>query len=98
MIESNTFDKDVVIGMKNAAAVMKQQNKEMNVDDIADLKDELDDMMAENNERQDYFAQIANDGNEELLGELDDLEALALEDEMNQMNIGAQKAIIKPAA
>ena len=89
MLEANTFDKDVVTGMKNAAALMKQQNKEMNLDDMHDLKDDLDDMMAENNERQDYFAQIAEDGNDEILDELNDLEALALEDEMNQMNLGA---------
>ena len=67
MLESNTFDKDVVTGMKNAAALMKQQNKEMNLDDMHDLKDELDDMMAENNERQDYFAKIANETGDDML-------------------------------
>ena len=94
MIESGAFDKDVILGMKDGANLMKQMNKEMNVDDIADLKDEMDDMMAEQNERQDYFAQIAQDGNDELLGELDELEALAAEDEMNQLNLGPQAAII----
>ena len=47
MIESSAFDKDVVISMKGGAELMKQMNREQNVDDIADLKDELDDMMAE---------------------------------------------------
>ena len=47
MIESGAFDKDVISGMKDGANLMKQMNKEMNVDDIADLKDDLDDMMAE---------------------------------------------------
>ena len=47
MIESSAFDKDVIVGMKDGASLMKQMNKEMNVDDIADLKDEMDDMMAE---------------------------------------------------
>ena len=52
MLESKTFDKDVVTGMKNAAALMKQQNKEMNLDDMHDLNDELIDTIEEINERQ----------------------------------------------
>ena len=58
-------------------------NKQMNVDDIADLKDELADQMAEIEERQEFFADAAKEGEDDLLNELDELEALAMEDEMN---------------
>ena len=47
MIESSTFDKGVISGISEGAKLMKQLNKEMNVDDIADLREEMDDMMAE---------------------------------------------------
>ena len=50
-IESTHFDVDVISGMKQGAKAMEQMNKEMNVDDIADLKDELADQMAEVDER-----------------------------------------------
>ena len=57
-------------------------NKQMNVDDIADLKEELEDQMAEIQERQEFFANAAEEDKEDLLGELDELEALAMEEEM----------------
>ena len=55
----------------------------MDVDDIAELKDELADQMAEIEERQEFFADAAREGEDELLEQLDELEALAMEDEMN---------------
>ena len=82
MIESANFDIGVVNGIKGGKDVIASLNKQMNVDDIANLKDELDDMMQENAERQDYFAGVAQEGQDELMGELDELEALAAEDEM----------------
>ena len=64
---------------------MDQMNKQMNVDDIADLKDELADQMAEIEERQEFFAEAAQEDKEGLMEELDELEALAMEDEMNEV-------------
>ena len=62
-------------------------NKQMNVDDIADLKEELEDQMAEIQERQEFFANAAEEDKEDLMGELDELEALAMEEEMEQVPI-----------
>ena len=59
----------------------------MNVDDIADLKEELEDQMAEIQERQEFFANAAEEDKEDLMGELDELEALAMEEEMEQVPI-----------
>ena len=70
----------------------------MNVDDIAELKDELDDLMADNAERQDFFANVAKEGEDELLGELDELEALVLEKEMNGMDLETNNVPIKKSA
>ena len=73
--------------MKEGATAMEQMNKQMNVDDIADLKEELEDQMAEIQERQEFFANAAEEDKEDLMGELDELEALAMEEEMENVQI-----------
>ena len=55
----------------------------------------MEEMMAENKERQDFFANIAQEGNDELLGELDDWEAEAAEKELEDMNLNPQPINIK---
>ena len=95
MIESANFDIGVVNSIKTGKDAIGQLNKQMNVDDIADLKDELDDMMAENTERQEYFAGVAQEGQDELLGELDELEAELAADDLNKMDI-LDAPIIQP--
>ena len=47
-------------------------------------------------ERQQFFAEAAAEGNDELLGELDELEALAMEDELNAMDTGIGTGVIQP--
>ena len=89
MIESANFDIGVVNSIKNGKDAIQGLNKQMNVDDIAELKDDLDDMMAENEERQDYFAGIAQEGQDDLIGELDDLEAEMAMGDLDAMDIGA---------
>ena len=97
MIESANFDIGVVNSIKNGKDAIGALNKQMNVDDIAELKDELDDMMAENSERQDYFANIAKEGEDELLGELDDLEAELAAAELQEMDVVPSSKIKAPA-
>ena len=62
-------------------------NKKLDIDEIADLKDELADMQAENEERQNFFAEAANADQDELMDELDALEAENIEEEMEKMDI-----------
>jgi len=89
MIESTHFDKDVIVGMKEGKNAMDQMNKEIDIDDIADLQDDLADQQAQIEERQNFFAEVADEGKEDLLAELDELEALAVEDELDDMQINA---------
>ena len=49
-------------------------------------------------ERQQFFAEAAQDGQDELLGELDELEALAMEEELNQMSAGVGVGAISAPA
>ena len=43
MIESTTFDVDVINGMKEGASTMAQMNKQLDVDQLEELKDDLAD-------------------------------------------------------
>ncbi len=51
MIETTHFDIGVVNSIKVGKSAIESLNKQMNVDDITELKEELDDLMADNNER-----------------------------------------------
>ena len=97
-IESANFDVGVVNAMRTGKDAIKAANKQINVDDIADLNDELQDIMAENAERQDFFKGIAEDGKDDLLKELEDWEAEATEKELMDMDLKSQPIINKPAA
>jgi len=43
MIESTNFDAGVITSIKAGKDAMKEMNKNMNIDDIQDLKDDLED-------------------------------------------------------
>ena len=87
MIEGANNDQSVVNAMKQGAGAIKELNKQADVDDIAELQDELADMKADADERGEFFANMAQEGNDELLDELNELEADAVEEEMGNMNI-----------
>lgn len=72
-------------------------NKQVNVDQFDELKDKLDEQMADVKERQDFFIQQANEEeNDELLDELEELEADMAAEELDKLEIG--HAIINPEA
>ena len=48
-------------------------------------------MMAENAEKQDYWGNFAKEGQDDLLAELDELEAESAEQELQAMDLGPQK-------
>ena len=60
----------------------------MDVADLDELKDQIEDNMAEINERQEFFADIANEDADDLLDELNELEADAAAAELEGMDIG----------
>ena len=97
MIESSNFDVGVVNSIKAGKDAIENMNKQMNVDDIADLKDEMEDLQAEINERQEFFAEVAQEGQDELLDELDALEADALAGELEGLDAIGTGAIKAPA-
>ncbi len=58
--------------MRNGKDAIKAANELINVNDIADLKEELDDILAEYRESQNFFANVATVANDDLLAELED--------------------------
>ena len=44
MVQSSTYDSSVMSGMKACTESLESMNKQMNVDNIADLQDDLEDL------------------------------------------------------
>ena len=66
----------------------------INVDDLADLQDDMAEVEANRQEIADMFTAVAEEGKDELLDELNDLEAEALEDELGaEMDLGPMASI-----
>ena len=96
MIESANFDIGVVNSIKAGKDAIGTLNKQMDIDKIAELKDEMDDMIMEQEERELWFADIAKDGSDELLGELEELEAEAAAQELAGMDLKPIPVSLKP--
>ena len=102
-IQSTRADVDVVNTLKVGNTAIGNMNAKMDVDSIADLQDDMAEQMQEVQERQDLFAGVAEEGKDDLLDELNELEADALAGEMDdilvpQAPIAGQNPIAQPAA
>ena len=101
-IQSTRADVDVVNTLKVANSAIGGMNKQMDVDSIADLQDEMAEQMQEVNERQELFAGVAEEGKDDLLDELNEMEADAIEQEFNidpvAQNVIHSNPVLQPAA
>ena len=61
----------------------------MDVDTIQDLQDDMAENMDEIQARQELFAGAAEEGKDDLLAELDEMEADALAGELEDMEVGS---------
>ena len=73
---------DTIISAKKA---IEELNKEANIGDIEDVITDLEEMRGINLEKQEYFAVLANENKEDLLAELDELEADALANKLEDL-------------
>jgi len=76
--ESLKDNAEMVSAMKDTAATIKQQYKEINIDQVEDLQDEMRDLMEDANEINDVLGEawgVDDIDENELLDELDGLEA-----------------------
>ena len=84
-VESSAMNAVYVDTMKNNAQQMQEASKTLNMDDVADTMDDLQDEMQKGNDIQDMLSQqVGGDDidEDELMGELDELEADIMEEEM----------------
>ena len=87
MIESANFDAGVVKTIITGKDALKQINKGFDIEDFAAVKDELDEILEEHDERQKYFADIALEDNDDLQQELDELEKDLYKDDINKLDV-----------
>ena len=87
MIESANFDVGVVSSIVKGRDALKTLHKDANVEDIAELKDDLDDMMAEHEERTNLWADFAKEDTEGLADELDALEMEMAEADLKKLDL-----------
>merc|ERR1712113_420377 len=76
---------DMVTAMKGAATQLKQQFKEINIDEVEDLQDEMQDLMEDANEINDILGEawgMDDFDEDDLLGELD-----GLDDELDDLDM-----------
>ena len=78
MIESTHFDVGVVNSMQNAGKQIEKMNEQLDVEDVAEIYDQIQEQQDMVNERQDFFIEQADADKDDLLGELDELEADAI--------------------
>ena len=86
-IQSTSADVDVINGLRAGNEAIKGMNKQMDVDSIADLQDEMAEQMQEVQERQELFAGVAEEGKDDLLAELDEMEAEAVAGDFEDMMV-----------
>ena len=86
-IQSTSADVDVINGLRAGNEAIKGMNKQRDVDSIADLQDEMAEQMQEVQERQELFAGVAEEGKDDLLAELDEMEAEAIAGDFDDMMV-----------
>ena len=93
MIQSANFDAGVINSLASGNKAINQLNKQMDVADLDELKDQIEDNMAEINERQEFFADVANEDADDLMDELNELEADAAAKELEAMDLDSVQPI-----
>jgi hypothetical protein len=83
-------DLDVFNVLDAASATQEQLGKQLDIDKMTDIQDRIMDQKADMEERADFFIQAGKtEDDEELLDELNEMEANALAAEMEDVEIGA---------
>ena len=96
-IQSTHADVDVVNSLRAGNQAITNMNANMDVDSIADLQDEMAENMQEIQERNELFSNAAEEGKDDLLAELDEMEAEAIEADFDINPVSAMP-IAAPAA
>ena len=89
MIEQSLGDASVFSALSDASKATEQLNKQLDIDKLEDIKEKLDDQRADMEEKTEFFVQAANiEDQDDLLAELDELEAEQAAEELESIEIG----------
>jgi len=80
----------VIIALGHGQKAVDQLNKKLDIDKMEDIKEKMDDLRAEMEEKNEFFINAAKtEDDDELLNELNDLEAEMAAQELEEVEIGS---------
>ena len=83
-------DLDVFKALDVASKATEQLNKQLDIDNLEEIQERLEDQKQQAEEKADFFIRAGElEDNDELMDELNELEADALANEMESVEIGA---------
>ena len=84
-MQSAQFDQGVFQDMKTGAKVMEKIQKDMNIDEMEKIKDDIQDHLDQQEEINEFFAENANKDKDELMDELEEMMAM---EQMEDLDVG----------
>lgn len=77
--------------MSTASKTVDQLNKQLDIDQLEEIKDRIEEQQADMQEKTDFFIRAGQmEDEDELLDELNELEAEMAEDELAALEIGSE--------
>ncbi|CDW89679.1 vacuolar sorting protein [Stylonychia lemnae] len=99
MIETSVSDTQVFQTLIKGTTMIEHISKQVSIDKLEDIKDKLDEQQQDMEEVQDFFIKSSQVENEdELLDELNELEAFQAQEELDQIDIGKRPILVGPSA
>jgi len=85
----SVFDSQVYDGLSQGQRTVEELNKKTNIEQFEDLREKIEDQMADQAEKQQFFEGIGQEDQDDLLDELDELEAELAQEDFDQMEVPA---------
>lgn len=83
-------DSEVFKSLSSGSKTVDALNKQLNIEDLEEIKDRIEEQNADMAEKQEFFMSAGKaDDEDELLNELDELEAEMAESELEALEIGS---------
>lgn len=88
MIEATVQDVSVFKALNEGQKAIAQINKQVDVDRLEDIKEKIQEQQDEMEGIRDFFAETGREGQDELMDELEELEAELAKEDMDKIEIG----------
>eukprot|EP00826_Nyctotherus_ovalis_P036303 TRINITY_DN3206_c0_g1_i6.p2 TRINITY_DN3206_c0_g1~~TRINITY_DN3206_c0_g1_i6.p2 ORF type:complete len:214 (+),score=89.77 TRINITY_DN3206_c0_g1_i6:154-795(+) len=86
-IEATINDADIFTALKKGNEAINAVSQQVNIDSFQDLKDDLEEQQANAEEIGNFFGELAKDGEDELLEELEQLESDNVEAQLQDVGV-----------